>query len=203
MRKVNYLSILALLFAMNANAQDIKFGVRGGVNISTIVKNESNTLKARPGVNIGGFVDFGISEHFSIQPGLQITTKGASDGDYKFRSTYLEVPVYAMYHYNTDKVNFFGGAGPYFALGVGGQQIYRDYNGNTVKESIAWEKAGAWRRSDVGLALILGVQFAPGIQTGINFDLGIANIHKPYNDNLRAHNRTFGLFVGYVFNAKK
>lgn len=206
MRKVNYLSILALLFTIHVNAQDIKFGLRGGVNISTIVKNETNTLRARPGVNIGGFVDFGITEHFSIQPGLQITTKGALDNDnYKFRSTYLEVPVYALYHYNGDKVSFFTGAGPYFAVGVGGQELGTDEFGNTYKRTIAWDETGAWRRPDAGLAFILGFQFAPGIQTGVNFDLGIANIHKPYhgNDNLRAYNRTFGIFVGYVFNSAK
>ena len=205
-RKVKYLSILVVLFALNANAQKVKFGLRGGVNIATIAKSETNTLKPRLGVNLGGFVDFGITEHFSIQPGLQVTTKGARDnGNYRFRSTYIEIPVYALYNLNLGDVKLFGGAGPYFALGVGGQELGTDANGNTYQQTIAWDQAGAWRRPDAGLGLILGVEFQPAVQVGLNYDLGIANIHNPVdgNDGRKAYNRVLGIFIGYTFNAGK
>lgn len=200
MRKVNYLSVLAVLFALSANGQNVKFGIRGGLNFANIAKNEANNLHTRVGVNIGGFVDFKLSDHFSIQPGLQISTKGAKVNDYVFRSTYVEIPVYALYHCDLDKVKFFGGAGPYFALGVSGQEL----NGST-KQNIAWGETGAWHRADAGLGFILGVGFGPGLQAGVNYDLGLANIHKPFHggDGLRAYNRVLGLFIGYTFNSGK
>ncbi len=201
MRKVNYLLITAVLFAFSATAQEIKLGVRGGLNFANITKNQPNNLSTRIGFNLGGVVDIGLSEHFSIQPGLQISTKGAKSGsDYIFRTTYLEVPVYALYHYKLEKISFFGGAGPYLALGVGGQEIA---GGN--RQSIAWGESGAWHRGDAGLGFILGIEIKPGFQAGINYDLGLVNIHKQANggDNITAYNRVFGLFIGYMFDLSK
>ena len=69
-----------------ANAQDVKFGVKGGLNLSTIKFNYptqqgdpaySPDNKMAVGFHVGGFAEIGLSDKLSFQPELLFSMEGA------------------------------------------------------------------------------------------------------------------------------
>ena len=116
MKKVLLLAVFAAGVVFCANAQDkkVSWGVRAGMNLSNIGDKYTGESKAdyeqdfktRVGFNIGVVMDWNLSEHFTIQPGLYFTTRGGkleeNDDDYneKWRASYLQLPVLASYRFN-------------------------------------------------------------------------------------------------------
>ena len=75
--KIKLLVTLLLVVAIS-NAQNIKFGIKGGLNVSTISVsgNKSVDLKTSPAIGflIGGVAEFKLNEKISIQPELLYST---------------------------------------------------------------------------------------------------------------------------------
>jgi len=69
----------SLHFPQQGHAQafsDIRFGVRGGLNLSTINSQGLADRSPRIGYQISGFVSLFFNESFSLQPELQIGSRG-------------------------------------------------------------------------------------------------------------------------------
>lgn len=112
MRKTLILNILFLV-GMTANAQKIQFGIRGGLNVSKESNHNFNVANYgpiefgtyfRPGLNIGGLINFPTGHKFSTEIGVSYSMLGyrdkifedASSNEYfyaKVRSHYLIVPI--------------------------------------------------------------------------------------------------------------
>src|SRR5690606_11033355 len=78
--------------------------------------------------HLTGFVDIGISEKFSFQPGLSFQGKGGkidlSDlgvGKATENAAYLEIPLNGVLYLPAGAGNVFIGAGPYAAFGLFGK----------------------------------------------------------------------------------
>lgn len=143
MKKLSLFLVLAAGMLFSANAQELTWGVRGGLNISNaadkysgeVEEGESKSdyeqdFKSRVGFHLGVILDWGLSESFYIQPGLYFATRGAkleeSDEDYKFETkyqlNYLELPILASYRISLgENTQWHINAGPYLAYGLGGK----------------------------------------------------------------------------------
>ena len=112
MRKILFATIAALMVNV-VNAQEIQFGVRGGLNISkesdhvlhvldygTIVSD----IHFRQGFNIGGLVNIQTADRFELEAGVSYSMLGYRDkfyvneasSDYTFAkvmSHYLSIPI--------------------------------------------------------------------------------------------------------------
>ena len=90
---------------------EIKFGVRGGFNISNLDFKPDATFenKHRNNMVFGGFVEFFPKESYSIQTELQYSGEGGGK-DESLRVSYIQLPVLF-------KLRF----GPYFSIGAGPQ----------------------------------------------------------------------------------
>ena len=111
MKKVIFSAIAVMAFGF-ANAQDVKYGIKGGLNISNFTGDtEGFDFKSKAGFNVGGFVEIKLSEKFSIQPELLYSSQGAKlenigdyvddvfyTGDIKFNFSYINVPVMFKYY---------------------------------------------------------------------------------------------------------
>jgi len=161
MKKLICLFGIGLMAASAAKAQHISLGPEAGLNLYTVSSRydgykESN--KMIPGFKIGGVVDFGLTRHFSIQPGMFFTTKGAMQkttdrttvGSTTTTLTtkdqlwlnYFEIPVNFLYHANYSRTGrFFAGGGPYMAALLGGKikndrtRTVTNDNGTTTSHS--------------------------------------------------------------------
>jgi hypothetical protein len=132
---------------------------------------------------------------FKLLTGLQFIGKGYKSVNNVFNSTiklnYLEIPVYAIYEHPVGTGYLFGGAGPYFAYGIGGKVK----SGNFSMSSFG-ENTGGYKRFDMGLGMLGGYRMANGISIYLSYELGLANIAYSSQD-FTAKNRAFGLNVSY------
>ena len=203
MKKI-LLSLLCAVFAIGASAQragsssffstekaenPVVFGLRGGMNISTMAGDIN--VSSKIGFNAGLNVDFSIVESFGVQTGLLFTTKGWKEDDVKANPMYLEIPILASYRYHfTDNLRWEFNFGPYFAYGVGGNYSYDgDSYGDVFGDN-------GYKRFDAGLALGTGVTISK-FYVGLQYEFGLANIVD--SDHYSVKNSNFSIGVGYNF----
>lgn len=214
-----FIAILCAFMALSASAQrassssssffstekadnGVRFGLRGGLNLSTISLSEDNvsvSTDSRAAWHVGAIVDIPLMQSLYIQSGLYFMDKGGkeTDGDYKetYSPMYLEIPVLASYRYD------FGSAaqlqinvGPYFAYGVGGKIKEKDEYEDEEEEYEIFDHA---KRFDCGLQFGAGVTFASHYYIGFAYDLGLTNIAK--DSDYKIKNRSWMFSVGYTF----
>ncbi len=210
MKKIT-LSIIAVLAFGFTNAQEVKFGVKAGMNLSTWTGDtEGVNLKSKVGFNGGGFVAIQFSEKLTLQPEVLFSTQGtkidnqAVDinedgvvdvvGDVCFNLSYINVPVMVKYYpvkgFNVE-------LGPQIGFLVGAKTVTKlqGYSGESkidVKE--------IFESIDFGVNFGAGYDFTENISAGIRYNLGLANIAKTEaGDDSKIKNSVFSLSVGYKF----
>jgi len=88
---------VASLAVPQASAQNIKLGVKGGVNFADVGGDDVSDTKNKTGFIAGGFAEFMIGNMFAVQPEVLYSQKGFKiddpDVDGKLKLDYFEVPV--------------------------------------------------------------------------------------------------------------
>jgi Outer membrane protein beta-barrel domain len=126
MRLLRCLLILVLLGVPSAvAAQDISFGVKGGLNLSTTSYDPEPDvgIGLRPGVVLGGFVNFPLGSRLAIQPEGFFSQKGNKlelpDTDLTVELDYIEVPILLQYAFSSSPGRgFFVFGGPSIAFKI-------------------------------------------------------------------------------------
>ena len=106
MKKI-ILSAIALCAFGFANAQDMKFGVKGGYNSAS----SDGGGGSASGFYAGGFAEFEMSDKLVLQPGLNYHTFSANGAS----TSALSIPV--LFKYNVaDKINLLAGPSLFYSL---------------------------------------------------------------------------------------
>jgi hypothetical protein len=213
-------------------SQAQKGQIRAGINLANVSVtengrvNEANQLTSFQ-VGIIGDIRLGVSA-LSLQPGLLYTGKGSKiqegtagqSGYYKqtFNPRYIEVPVNLVFKAPiTRSTRLFVGAGPYAAIGIGGDvktegtnllgQVYnreRDIEFSNDDPTTFNREEGAGlglvRRFDYGLNGTAGLE-GKSIVLGVNYGLGLAKLQSGTNsgeDNNNKH-RVLSFTLGFKF----
>ena len=108
MKKILLTAVAVFAFSF-ANAQDTKFGVKGGLDM--VSSSSNGTSYSATGFFFGGFAEFGIADKITLQPGLNYHT-ASKDG---VKATYLSVPVLFKYGV-ADKINLLAGPALYYNM---------------------------------------------------------------------------------------
>ena len=156
-------------FSVSSNAQDIKFGFKGGVNFATVNGDAFDNIDGRTGYHIGAVVQLSIADKFAIQPELLYSAQGLDDLDID----YLNLPVLAKLKFA--KI-FSVEAGPQFGF------IVNDDFSTIVDE----------KEFDLSGAVGAGVEFGP-VFGQLRYNFGLTDVI----DNLDSKNSTFQISVGY------
>ncbi|WP_298521113.1 porin family protein [uncultured Kordia sp.] len=176
--------LTGLFFIANANAQDVKFGVKAGVNFANVEGAPVN-LDSRTGFHVGVTTELMFSDKFSVQPEVIYSAQGAKlDNIGTTELDYIAIPVMAKY-YIIDGLSI--EAGPQVSFLVNDTVTYEDSaleNDNANVESF-----------DFGVNFGLGYKFNNGFFAQARYNLGIAAIQE----NPDITNRVFQLSVGYQF----
>lgn len=207
MKKVILSAIAVMAFGF-ANAQDVKYGLKGGLNISNFTGDtDGANLKSRAGFNVGGFVEIKLSEKFSIQPELLYSTQGtkiANIGDYlddefftgdiNFNLSYINVPVMFKY-YVAEKFSI--EAGPQIGFLTSAKTKTKlDGFSQTVEDDVK----DSFESIDFGLNFGAGYDFTEHFAIGARYNLGLANIAKTEaGDDTKLHNSVFSFSAAYKF----
>ncbi|WP_304132856.1 porin family protein, partial [Mesonia mobilis] len=201
-----FIVIAILLFTVSLSAQEVRFGVKGGVNFSKININQSNDLlnsEMKTGFHIGGLVEFKLTNRFALEPQLfysrqnsileiklaDLTFPGSTPNDpifveninNEYNLDLINLPILAKF-YITEGFNIF--AGPQFSYLVSEKDKY------DIKEF------------DYGLIGGLGYQFDSGLLLSANYYLGMNDINnfiEPIQNQLKLKQRVIQFSVGYLF----
>lgn len=96
----NLLVFFICMYFIGYAAQSQSFGVKGGLNLST-VGGDAEGASSKAGIHFGGFAQFGLTKLFKLQPELIYSQQGANLDDVddaKAKYNYINVPVIAKFH---------------------------------------------------------------------------------------------------------
>lgn len=218
MKKLGFLAAIAVMSITAVNAQEVRFGVKGGVNFSSIGGDKTDGLDGLTGFHIGGLVEIPVTERFSVQPEVLYSAQGAkreikeSFGDVSFTTTgktkldYINIPIIAKY-YVIDGLAI--EAGPQIGFMVSANAESKlDLSG--IDPSIAELIEDGFQSGDIdisdqtkgldfGLALGASYRLNMGVFFGARYNFGLSNINDVDGSNVKNQNNVFQISAGYSF----
>lgn len=193
MKKIILCAIAVMAFGFT-NAQQTRFGVKGGLNLSTVVGGDVENTKTLVGFHVGGFAEIHIVQRFYVQPELLFSAQGTKvDGpfgtDADIKLNYLNIPVVAKY-YIVDK-KFSVEAGPQLGILLSAKADGTDIKDNT-------------RSADLGFNLGAGYNFTDNFSVGLRYTIGLSPLSDKDIDNSddyydSAKNSNLALSLAYKF----
>jgi hypothetical protein len=212
--KKTLLLLLILSVNISAFAQNIRIGIKGGLNLSKMSLYSPNipypNTEILPGYQVGGIVNFGF-KNFDIQPGILFSTKGYKiisqlvDANQKAAGTstatttfnYIEVPVNALYHITiANSISLHGGGGPYFGYGVSASGAFGGKSYDVQFTNNPSLTTASYNNPDYGINFVAGATLKNSIIIDAGYGLGLANLG--YGTST-LHNRVINFSVGYLF----
>ncbi len=207
--------LLLLIFCSPLFSQDI--GIKTGLNLSNIKfkDNEIYENRINPTFQGGLLADFRISEQYSIETGLNFSSKGyrlsflgnSSSNikiHQKFVLNYIELPITLKYGVKVGENKIYGQFGPYLGFGLYGKVKYSVIDGLDIerwKDDLDWgSNKYPYQKLDFGLVGGFGFERGP-IQIGLTYTYGLSNIllFSLVNNQLKESNRVIGVTIGYLF----
>ncbi len=195
MKKIVVIILLAVMgfVAIPASAQ-IRFGVKGGLNISSVHFNKDIVGADNvTGFNIGPMMEImapytGLGMDVAVlyaQKGLGL--KGEKD----IKNDYIELPVNLKWKFGLPILKVYLNAGPYINLRVGGDKFW-DIPGSTI-DQLKSKNFGA------GLNFGAGAEVIKHLQVGVNYTLGLTDDYSATTLDLNAKNRCWTIQAAILF----
>lgn len=189
--------LLMAFIAVPADAK-VKFGVKGGLNISSVHLNSDilNTDNVT-GFQIGPMMEatvplVGVGMDLAVlysQKGAGVKLTDGVSTDVK--TDYIDIPVNLKWKFGLPVVKGYLSAGPYVGFCVGGDKIW-DIPGN-VAGQVEAKSFGA------GLNFGAGVELVSHLQVGINYGLGLTDNYSVKAFDLNAKNRGWAITAAFLF----
>ena len=180
MKKI-ILSIAAVFAFGFANAQDVKYGAKAGLNISNISTDGASSLLA---FHLGGFAELKLNDKFAVQPELLYSAQGAKVGGVDFNLNYINIPVMAKY-YVADAISI--EVGPQIGFLMSAKA-----DGVDVKEFFS--------STDFGLNLGGGYNLNEKMSLGLRYNMGLSDVEKDLPSGAKgSKNSCVQISFGYKF----
>lgn len=183
MKKFLLLAVVTALGFTNAKAQEIKLGVKGGLNFASLNGDNTKDIDVVTSFNFGVVSEIALSEKFSFQPELMYSGQGYSFNDNTIALSYLNVPLMGKY-YVTKGLSL--EAGPQLGFLLAAKNEKTD-----VKD--------AFKTFDFGVNFGLGYKLENGLNFGARYNLGLTNINNLDNSSSKNRNGVLQISVGYFF----
>lgn len=184
----HFLILIILLATVPASAQEIKFGVKGGLNVATL-GDDSGDVESRMGIHAGGFISVPILDKLRLKPEIVYSMQGAQEdfGGDERKYDYLNIPVMAKYMITK---NFNIQAGPQLGILLSAKE---EANGEEldVKDGLA--------STDFGMGFGLGYETDDNISLEARYNYGMSNILGGGNGGLSQTNQVIQLSLGIAF----
>lgn len=198
------------------------FGVRGGLNITSLAldaMNEGINRPAKFGWSVGVSDQILLSQSlpFYFETGLYLSNKGGKWSQSiiasgvkttiidKIGMTYMQIPLKINYHFEVDGFSIEPFVGFHYALGLWGRSVDKtkvddennSANDHKTKTVTKLYKDRDFRRSDVGVSLGLGIAWSD-IYASVGWERGFLNLSKISGTKAR-NTSNFIIGVGYNF----
>jgi hypothetical protein len=187
MKKLFLTVIVAMGGVFAAQAQDISFGVKGGLNVASMTDIDASSKISG---HIGGFANFKFKKTWAIQPELLFSGQGAKvdvpGDDIKYALSYINVPVVLQYYFLPE---FYAEAGPQLGFLVSS----RYKRGGTSVD------ADGFKTVDLGSAIGAGYKFPIGVGVYARYTFGFTDLIDGPAD---PRNSVFQIGASYTFGGK-
>lgn len=198
MKKLLIIIAVVLFGFTNVNAQDeVQFGVKGGINFSTITGDDVDSFESRTCFHFGLVMELPISDTFSFQPELLYSCQGSDwsedfDGESfegSYNVDYLNVPLMAKFYVGE---GFSLEAGPQVGLLLSAK-AEGDFSDDDLKDYL--------KGIDFGVNFGVGYKLDGGLNFGARYNLGLsdANDDPDYLGDTSYKNSVIQAYVGYFF----
>lgn len=162
MKKI-ILSAIAILAFGFVNAQQTRFGIKGGVSLTNFSGDVDTNTKV--GFLVGGFAEIKVIERLSIQPELLFSAQGAKYeyigmNDTNLNLNYINVPVLAKFYVTKE---FTVEGGPQIGFLVSAKD-----DGEDVKNF--------YKSADFGFNFGAGYNFTDNLSVGLRYTVGLSGV---------------------------
>ena len=192
-----FLLVALLLLGFQSAKSQLRWGLKGGVNISTVHFN-SDLFKADnvTGFHIGPMIEgmvpgVGLGFDAAIlysQKGVEMKTEGISSS---VKIDYVDVPVNLKWKFGMPLVKAYLAAGPYVGFRVGGDKFW-DVPGNILGQVKA-KSFGA------GVNFGAGIELIKYLQVGFQYSLGLTDNYSVDKFDLETKNRGWSISAAILF----
>jgi len=178
-------AVLFVSLCTLTKAQETHFGIKGGVNISSLDVKDGVDWDSKAGVHLGGLAHIHLAPHWGVQPELVFSQQGGEYKGDKWKINYLNIPVLLQYMTGT---GFRIQTGPQlgFALSSEAKQgdVEIDNNDDVNTLDLSWSFGASYL-------------FPGGIGVDARYNHGISDVYEPSNYEVR--NRVFQIGLFYQF----
>ncbi len=211
MKKLAALAFIAMLF-ITARAQEVKFGIKTGLNLSHITTTTHNTPDEDPStidpagqlfsMHLGGYINWELNDYFGLQPEVLFSMQGEREEDILLKFNYINTPLLLTF---SPLSNFSMMAGPQIGFNVyrGMAMMAGDdiISGSDMDEALA---ASGMKANTVDLSAALGIQYlaAGHLLLGARYTVGLTPIFSATEEGASisgGRNMVLQVSVGYQF----
>lgn len=183
---------LFLLLSIPVFSQDLHFGIKTGINFSTISGDNSENIKGRISYHGGFLFETPINKSLNFSPELLFSSQGAKfkDADSNryliARNDYLNLPLLVRYY---SLKGFMLEAGPQVGILISAKR------GNSTSDI-----SSDYKGQDYGFNLGLGYKTEIGLGFNMRYYIGLANISDFDSTDSSNRNNVFQVSLSYFFN---
>jgi hypothetical protein len=188
-----------------SKAQELKIGIKTGINLSILSGTVNRDPKYKPGAHIGGFVDIPASEVVHIQPEFYYSSQGAKvsygtagvvkTGETNLNLHYFNLPLILKF-YISEIFNF--QFGPQAGILIGARER-GTYNGLDIDENTT----SSYKAIDFALSGGFGIEASENLSFGARLNYGISNIGKENtilgSKSPSVNNRVIHIYAAFSF----
>jgi hypothetical protein len=179
--------VIILLVSLSAvsKAQDTHFGLKAGLNISSLDVKQGVDWDAKAGFHFGGLAHVHLTPHFAVQPEIVFSQQGGEYSSDKWKINYLNIPVLLQYM-----------TGSGFRLQTGPQLGFA-LSSEVKQGDIEIDNDDDVNAIDFSWSFGASYLFPGGIGVDARYNHGITTIYEPEVPEVR--NRVFQLGLFYQF----
>lgn len=161
--KKNILTAIAILAFGFVNAQQTRFGIKGGVSLTNFSGDAEANSKV--GFLVGGFAEIKVIERLSIQPELLFSAQGAryeyiGMDNTNLNLSYINIPVLAKFYVTKE---FAVEGGPQIGFLISAKD-----DGEDVKNF--------YKSADFGFNFGAGYNFTDNLSVGLRYTVGLSGV---------------------------
>lgn len=181
---------------------NLYYGPKLEANISTFTITDMPGVESKFGAggSIGGFLGMKMSNHFAVQEDFMFNYKtsqfeeGGVTSDFKYMGA--EMAIYAVGSWNAGgRNNILIGVGPFASYGISAKSKLDGAETNLYKKND--DDKATLNRLNAGVGLMVGYEFACGLQINASCKYGLMNMLDADKDISKLHPITIGLGVTY------
>ena len=182
--------ILSGFIFFTSNAQKTYFGIKGGLNVSSLHFGDNTSLDSKIGFHVGGLAHIHASKTWAIQPEIFYSLEGAkgtlpNNNKLTYNLNYINVPVLLQYFFDNG-----------FRL-EGGPQMGFLLSAKTKTGNLTVDNKG-FESTAFSIPLGIGYLTAEGLGFDARYVFGLSNINDNKNGpTIQSNVFQFGIFYQF------